>query len=362
MGTRRDSSAAGSDERDAEYEALKTGEAPEGDDQFRGYVVDKADAPAVDIQQAGGAYQRLTLAAVIFLGSLGMIFLLGFLSLAVVLAQIVALVLLAFAPVALVVGVFPGAGHDLFRTWLTRLATAVFIKALYSLVIAVVVTVSAALGSATASLGFLLAFGLQAVFFWALFLYRKQISARLVGATAGRYDAGPIRTATHRGAELASRPFSALAALPALTAVAANRQQSALAGDTPPASSRTSPDNPPTAPDSGSVNGGGPSNPSAPPSVRAAPAPSPTPAAVNGNGRAATNGNGDTVTQRNGHVPPQAADLEPLPAAADLAEPAQQNSANHSPAAGQDVMGRARELRSEQEQQARNGGPEETPQ
>ena len=50
--------------------------------------------PAVDIQQAGGAYQRLTLAVVIFVGSLGMVCLLGFLALAVVLAQIVALVLL----------------------------------------------------------------------------------------------------------------------------------------------------------------------------------------------------------------------------------------------------------------------------
>jgi hypothetical protein len=108
--------------------------------------------------------------------------LLGFLSLAVILAQIVALVLLGFAPVALVIGIFPGAGHAFFRGWLAKLATAIFIKALYSLVIAIV---AAALASATGELGFLLAFGLQAVFFWAIFLYRKQISARLVAATTG---------------------------------------------------------------------------------------------------------------------------------------------------------------------------------
>ena len=71
--------------------------------------------------------------------------LLGFLSLAVILAQVVALVLLGFAPVALIIGIFPGAGHDFFRGWLTKLATAIFIKALYSLVIAIVVAVSAAL-------------------------------------------------------------------------------------------------------------------------------------------------------------------------------------------------------------------------
>ena len=129
-----------------------------------------------------------------------MVCLLGFLALAVVLAQIVALVLLAFAPVALVVGVFPGAGHDVFRGWLTRLGTAVFIKALYSLVIASSSPSRAALGQATASLGFLIAFGLQAVFFWAIFLYRKQITARLLGAAGAplRRRPDPHRRAPRR--------------------------------------------------------------------------------------------------------------------------------------------------------------------
>jgi hypothetical protein len=63
--------------------------------------------------------------------------------------------------------------------------TAVFIKALYSLVIALVVAASAALTAATGSVGFLFAFGLQTLFFWALFVYRKQITARLVAATTG---------------------------------------------------------------------------------------------------------------------------------------------------------------------------------
>jgi hypothetical protein len=242
--------SAGSDERDAEYEAIKNGHAPDDDPQFDGYTVDKSDAPAVDIQQAGGAYQRLTLAVVIFIGSLGMVCLLGFLALAVVLAQVVALVLLAFAPVALVVGVFPGAGHDVFRGWLTRLGTAVFIKAIYSLVIAVVVTVAAALGQATDQYGFLMAFGLQGVFFWAIFLYRKQITQRLTAATIGRPDAGPVRTAAQRGVDLASRPFSALTALPGRSSndrEEAKRQESALAGgDTMPPAGPADPELPGT--------------------------------------------------------------------------------------------------------------------
>src|SRR5215204_1792784 len=179
--------APGSEERKAEYDALREGEAPI-DRQFAGYRVDKADAPAVDAMQAGGAYQRFTFAIIILLGALGAVTLLGFLSLAVILAQVVALVLLGFAPVALIIGIFPGAGHAFFRAWLTKLATAIFIKALYSLVIAIVVAVSAALTASTGSLGFLFAFALQTIFFWAIFLYRKQITSRLVAATTGSPD------------------------------------------------------------------------------------------------------------------------------------------------------------------------------
>jgi hypothetical protein len=225
---------AGSDERDAEYDALRKGELPEDRErQFAGYRVDKADSPAVDIQQAGGAFQRLTVAVVLFLGTLGAVALLGFLSLAVILAQVVALVLLGFAPVALVIGIFPGAGHAFFRGWLAKLATAIFIKALYSLVIAIVVAVSAALAGATGELGFLLAFGLQAVFFWAIFLYRKQISARLVAATTGTGygERLPQMKVVRRGAEVATRPFSALVAGAAFRRGAqSGRQESALSG------------------------------------------------------------------------------------------------------------------------------------
>src|SRR3954452_6812933 len=104
----------GSQERKAEYDALREGHAP-ATRQFAGYRVDKADAPAVDAQQADGAFQRFTLSLIILIGALGAIALLGSLSLAVILAQVIALVLLGFAPVALIIGIFPGAGHAFFR-------------------------------------------------------------------------------------------------------------------------------------------------------------------------------------------------------------------------------------------------------
>ena len=170
----------GSKARAVEATAIRDGEVPflirAAGRNPSPYKVDKADSPAVDIQQAGGAFQRLTFTVIVAIGAWGAVALLGFLSLAVILAQIIALVLLGFAPVALVIGIFPGQGHAFFRGWLSKLATAVFIKVLYSLVIAIVVAVSAALTASTGELGFLFAFGLQTIFFWALFLYRKQIS------------------------------------------------------------------------------------------------------------------------------------------------------------------------------------------
>jgi hypothetical protein len=231
----------GSDARKREYKAIKDGRLPETEDdsahapvpqpgaadpnagaeakpaadpdQFRGYRVDKADAPAVDVQQQGGAFQRVAVSLVVFVGALGAVVLLGFLSLAVILVQVLALVLLAFAPVALVVGIFPGRGHDLFRSWLAKLGTAIVIKAIYSLVIAVVLAVSAALVASTGRLGFLFAFAIQTLFFWAIFVYRKQISGRLVAATVGEQPDGvrlPRPMGAYYGVRAALSPVRAI--------------------------------------------------------------------------------------------------------------------------------------------------------
>jgi hypothetical protein len=122
---------------------------------------------------------------VIFAAQLGAFMLLGSLAVAVTLAQILVLLLLAFAPVALVAGVLPGRGHDLFIGWLSRLAAFLIRKALYSLILAVLLAVASALGQATAPLGWLMAFGLQGAFFWAVLLYRRQLLGQLTHATTG---------------------------------------------------------------------------------------------------------------------------------------------------------------------------------
>ena len=104
--------------------------------------------------------------------------------------------------------------------------------------IAIVVAVAAALQASTESLGFLFSFGLQAIFFWAIFLYRKQITARLVAATTGAgYDGRmPRMTVVQRAGDVATRPFVALVGMRGRGGRDdTGRQESALAGDPAPA-------------------------------------------------------------------------------------------------------------------------------
>jgi hypothetical protein len=211
--------APGSDERDAEYEALNSGDAdklPDADpSKARGdYRLGVADKPATDAMEKGGQYQRLLVALVVFVGELGAFVLLGALALGVILAQVLLLLLLAFAPVALVLGVIPGRGHDFFRGWLTRIAGFLLRKAAYSLILAVLLAVNAALAEATSNLGWLLSFGLQGLFFWSVFLYRHQLTGQLLTATAGgaaaRQDGTQRLASIYYATRLGGRPLRGL--------------------------------------------------------------------------------------------------------------------------------------------------------
>lgn len=182
--------AAGSDQRNAEYDALDHGDAgklPEQDpSKARGdYKLGVADKPATDAMEAGGQYERLMIAVVVFLGELGAFVLIGGLSVGVILAQVLLLLMLAFAPVALVFAVIPGRGHEFFRSWLVRLAGLLLRKAAYSLILAVVLAVNGAIASATVQLGWLMSWGLQSLFFWTVFFQRHRLAGSIIAATAG---------------------------------------------------------------------------------------------------------------------------------------------------------------------------------
>ena len=174
------------DARGDEYDALNDGDASELPDAERsGYRLGVADKPATDAMEEGGQYQRLLLALVLFVGELGAFLLLGALSIGIILAQVLLLLLLAFSPVALVAAAIPGRGHDFFRGWLQKLAGYLLRKAAYSLILAILLAVNGALATATAQLGWLMSFGLQSLFFWAVFLQRKTLADSLIGIATG---------------------------------------------------------------------------------------------------------------------------------------------------------------------------------
>jgi hypothetical protein len=204
----------GTDERDDEYDALDHGDSsklPDADSAKGGYQLGVTDKPATDAMEEGGQYQRLLIAIVVFLGELGAFCLLGSLSVGIILAQVLLLLLLAFAPVALVAAAVPGRGHAFFKGWLEKLAGYLLRKAAYSLILATLLAVNGALASATAQLGWLMSFGLQALFFWAVFLQRKSLTEGLIGVVTGTGAPGrdgSLRVlALYAGARTMGRPL-----------------------------------------------------------------------------------------------------------------------------------------------------------
>ena len=205
----------GTDERNGEYDALDDGDASKLDDAARsGYRLGPADRPATDAMEQGGQYQRLLIAIVVFIGELGAFCLLGALAVGIILAQVLLLLLLAFAPVALIAAAIPGRGHAFFRAWLEKLAGYLLRKAAYSLVLAILLAVNGALAGATSQLGWLMSFGLQAFFFWAVFLQRKSLVEGLVGVATGSGAPGREGTlrlmALYSGARTVASPARAL--------------------------------------------------------------------------------------------------------------------------------------------------------
>jgi hypothetical protein len=182
--------APGSDDRDAEYEAINRADppkVPDSDPRKATYKPAVVDKPVTDAMEQSGQYQRLLLALVVMLGELGAVVLLGSLSVSVLLAQMIVLLLACFAPVALVAGIVPGRGHDLFKNWARHLTTYLVRKAAYSLVLAVLLAALAALQDATSNLGWLLSFAMQSLFMWMVFLHRAKLAGTLTAAVSGQH-------------------------------------------------------------------------------------------------------------------------------------------------------------------------------
>jgi hypothetical protein len=183
-------SEPGSKEREEEFDALSAGDSSKLPDADPGkadgsYKLGPADKPAAAAMEKEGQYQRLLVSIVVFCAELGAFLLLGALSIGVITAQVLLLLLLAFSPVALVAAAIPGRGHQFFKSWLSKLAGYLLRKAAYSLILAILLAVCAAISAATSELGWLFSFGLQCAFFWAVFLQRRSLTEDLVGIATG---------------------------------------------------------------------------------------------------------------------------------------------------------------------------------
>lgn len=314
----------GSQRRGAEHEALEHGDNEDLPASDPGktdgtYPLGPADEPAAESMGKGGQYQRLLLAIVILLGETGAYLLLGALAAGVILAQILLLTLLAFAPVALLIGIFPGRGHDFFRKWVSKLAGYLARKVVYSLILAIVLAVCSALDDATSNLGWLLAFALQAAFLWTVFLQRNRLTSDLLAGTVGPHAAndGANRLANLYYASRLARmtPHLSIPRIggrpPNLAAHDASQPGGSPGGaspsaQTPPADEGPSGAAPPPPPGSGGPSGGGPTDAEQfgdePPT--ASPAPNETP----------THGPGaPRPSQRSAHEEPEPAEHEPGP-------------------------------------------------
>ncbi len=335
-----------SHDRDSEHEALEHADdedLPESDPGKTSgtYPLGPADEPAAEASGKGGQYQRLLLAFVILLGEIGAYLLLGALALGVILAQILLLALLAFAPVALLVGIFPGRGHEFFRKWLGKLVGYLARKVVYSLILAIVLAVCSALDSATSNLGWLLAFSLQAAFLWTIFLQRNKLTQDLLSGTLGQHAANAdgnrlanLYFASRLARSLPNLPnVPHLANLPSLPQFPWSKSGGGSGGESPPRETTGGPKTPPPTPPAGgspsssgkSGSGGGgetflPPNPPNPHETPThgpgAPAPPPSPA-----------GGGGT------DEPPAAPTAgDPAATASDGAPPQPENATTPSPA------------------------------
>jgi hypothetical protein len=169
--------------------------------------------PKVRLQKQGQTATRLALLALIAVGLVGALCLLGWIALKLLAQAVLALLLLLCAPAMLLAPAFGDAGRGVFLGWAKRLAAAIVAKAIYALLLALVL-VTAGLLAQFESLGFMGLWLLQCTLWWGLFLQRRQLTGFLTAAqqTSERHR-GLVRQAHSAAAgwALAKQPAGAVA-------------------------------------------------------------------------------------------------------------------------------------------------------
>jgi hypothetical protein len=125
------------------------------------------------MQEAGGTFPRIALLGVIALGLLGAVALLGYLGVRLLLASVLTVLLLLFAPAMLLAPAFGDAGRAAFIAWGRRLIGAIAAKLIYALFLAVVL--AAAQTFTRLGIGWLGTWLLMIAFWWGVLLKRNEL-------------------------------------------------------------------------------------------------------------------------------------------------------------------------------------------
>jgi hypothetical protein len=146
------------------------------------------DPDRVRMQEAGGTFSRFALLGLIAIGMLGAAALLAYLGIKLLLASVLALLLLLFAPAMLLAPAFGESGRATFIAWAKRLVGALAAKLVYAVFLAVVLAAAAMLRRL--DVGWFGTWLLQIAFWWGVLIKRHE----LIGFVSIRSNAD-----THRG-------------------------------------------------------------------------------------------------------------------------------------------------------------------
>ncbi len=173
----------------------------------------------VAIQGKAGTLTRLPLLALLALGVLGALLLVGWIALRLLDQAVTGFVLLLLAPVALLLVAFGEAGRSAFLRWALALLGALVSKVVYAVLLGVVVLAARLLASGADTRDWLLAWLLQTAFWWSVFLKRGQLISYLSVVPA--FDG--VRPGRRLGGLLAWRAITGGPGAPAAPAAAVRR-------------------------------------------------------------------------------------------------------------------------------------------
>ena len=177
--------------------------------QFDGRKIDKSDAPAADMMQAGGSLQRLVYVVVVVVGIVAAIMLLALLTAAILFAQ-VALLLLHYASWLMVLlAAYPGF-HGIVLKWLKAIGKALAGKVVYAFLLGVLMATSSGLMAIGGASGYFVVFVMQSVLFAGVLYKRKELIELATSSSVAKH---------YSQSEHHAVSFAAAAATGSLTAI-----------------------------------------------------------------------------------------------------------------------------------------------